>query len=218
MQFSDDATPGHEAEDTDHEYRQRQVTAPSGRPSSETWSFSAGAAQQAAQQTAQQAAAAAATATARPPHVSLFSPGIPAVPTVPPMSPATSSDTGAGYLRAAPESSPTPATSSRPLPSLASVASMTKRTSRLKLGNDHPPIVQLQTQIPSVQKSGDDPTTPLDTPGRRRTTVDLVGSEYATVTSLSGLFAGGYSMSNSRAPSYNQATGPLYLRGASTCV
>jgi hypothetical protein len=211
MQYSDDATPGHEAGDDDHEHRRRQVTAQSGRTNSETWSFSAGAAQQ---------AAAAATVTARPPHVSLFSPGVPTVstPSVPLMSPAASSDTGTGHPRATPESSPTPATSSRPLPSLASVAGMTKRTSRLKLGNDHPPIVQLQTQIPSVQKSGDDPTTPLDTPGRRRTTVDLVGSEYATVTSLSGLFAGGYSMSNSRAPSYNQATGPLYLRGTSIRV
>lgn len=95
---------------------------------------------------------------------------------------------------------------------------MTKRTSRLKLGDDHTPIVQLQTQIPSVQKSGDDPSTPLDMPGKKRTTIDLIGNEYATITSLSGLFASSASMSNSGAPSYNQATGPLYLRGASACL
>ena len=134
------------------------------------------------------------------------------------MSPIASPDAGIGYARAAHEGSPTPSGPSRPLSSLAAVASMTKRTSRLKLADDHTPIVQLQTQIPSVQKSGDDPTTPLDTPGKKRTTIDLIGNEYAAVTTLSRLFADGSSMSNSRAPSYNQATGPLYLRGACACV
>lgn len=202
MQFTDDAAAGHEADDDDHERRQPQVSEQGGHGNGETWPSSA-------------AQAAGPAALARPPHVSLFSPGVPSVPE---MSPATSPDAGIGYARGTHESSPTPASSSRPLSSLAAVASMTKRTSRLKLGDDHPPIVQLQTQIPSVQKSGDDPTTPLDTPGRKRTTIDLVGSEYATVTSLSGLFAGSHSMSNSRAPSYNQATGPLYLRGMPACV
>ncbi|KAF2995368.1 hypothetical protein E8E13_003447 [Curvularia kusanoi] len=203
MQFTDDSTAGHEADEDDHEHRPRQVSAQSSHNDGETWPFQVGATLSSA-------------ATARTPHVSLFSPG---VPHVPPMSPTNSPDAGTGYVRATPESTPIPAAGpSRPLPSLAAVASMTKRTSRLKLGDDHPPIVQLQTQIPSVQKSGDDPTTPLDTPGKKRTTVDLVGTEYATITSLSGLFAGGYSMSNSRAPSYNQATGPLYLRASNDAV
>lgn len=196
MHFNDDSSAGHEADDDDHEHRARQVSEPSGHSSGETWPLSAG-------------QAAAHAAIARSPHVSLFS------PSVPPMSPAASSDADTGYARAPHEGSPSPAGPSRPLSSLAAVASMTKRTSRLKLGDDHTPIVQLQTQIPSVQKSGDDPTTPLDTPGKKRTTIDLMGSEYATINSLSGLFAGGTSMSNSRAPSYNQATGPLYLRGTS---
>lgn len=197
MQFTDDATAGHEADDDDHEQRLRQVSAQGRHNDGETWSFSA-------------AQAAGAAAIARTPHVSLFSPGVPHVPH---MSPSASSDAGIGYARTTPESDPASVGPSRPLSSLAAVASMTKRTSRLKLGDDHPPIVQLQTQIPSVQKSGDDPTTPLDTPGKKRTTIDLAGNEYATVTSLSGLFAGSHSMSNSRVPSYNQATGPLYLRG-----
>ena len=189
MHFTDDTSAGHEADDGHHEQRARN--------GSETWPLSAG-------------QAAGNAAIARSPHVSLFSPGVPA------MSPTASADAGIGYARAH-EGSPTPAGPSRPLSSLAAVASMTKRTSRLKLADDHTPIVQLQTQIPSVQKSGDDPTTPLDTPGKKRTTIDLVGSEYATITSLSGLFAGSPTMSNSRAPSYNQATGPLYLRGMSAC-
>lgn len=198
MDFTDDTSTGHEADDDDHERRLRQASDQGGHNIGETWPLSAG-------------QAAGNAAIARSPHVSLFSPGVPA------MSPPASSDAGVGYARATHEGSPTPAGPSRPLSSLAAVASMTKRTSRLKLGDDHTPIVQLQTQIPSVQKSGDDPTTPLDTPGKKRTTIDLVGNEYATINSLSGLFAGGTSMSHSRAPSYNQATGPLYLRGTSAC-
>jgi hypothetical protein len=188
MHFTDDSSAGHGADDDDH-----------GQNMAETWPLSAG-------------QAAGHAAIARAPHVSLFSPG------VPPMSPTAASEAGIGYARATHEGSPTPAGPSRPLSSLAAVASMTKRTSRLKLGDGHTPIVQLQTQIPSVQKSGDDPTTPLDTPGKKRTTIDLMGSEYATINSLSGLFASGTSMSNSRAPSYNQATGPLYLRASNDAV
>ncbi|KAJ4988304.1 hypothetical protein SVAN01_06239 [Stagonosporopsis vannaccii] len=199
MDFANDTSAGHEADDGDHERRQAQVSEQSGQNAGETWPRSA-------------ADAAGAAAMARSPHVSLFSPGVPAI------SPTASSDAGIGYARATHEGSPTPTGSSRPLSSLAAVASMTKRTSRLKLGDDYTPIVQLQTQIPSVQKSGDDPTTPLDTPGKKRTTIDLVGNEYATVTSLSKLFAGSSSMSNSRAPSYNQATGPLYLRASNDAV
>lgn len=192
MYFADDAAAEHEADDGRHERQvsgqsgdlhQRQVTGqPDDRPASETWPPSAG-------------QAAGSAAIARAPHVSLFSPGLPA------MSPP-----------AAPDAAP------RPLSSLAAAASMTKRTSRLKLGDTHPPTVQLQTHIPAVQKSGDDPSTPLDTPGKKRTTLDLVGHEYATVNSLSGLFASSASsaMASSRAPSYSHATGPLYLRGPSS--
>jgi hypothetical protein len=72
--------------------------------------------------------------------------------------------------------------------------------------------VQLHTQIPEAQKSGDDPTTPLEGTSRKRTTMDLMNSERTTMTSLSKLFSE-TTMSGSRAPSYNNATGPLYLRG-----
>lgn len=205
MHFTDDASAGHGTEDDHHERRQAQVSDQSAHNVGETWPRSSA------------AEAAGTAAIARSPHVSLFSPGVPAGPAVPAMSPTASSDAGIGHARTTHEGSPTPSGSTRPLSSLAAAASMTKRTSRLKLGDDYTPIVRLQTQIPSVQKSGDDPTTPLDTPGKKRTTFDLIGSEYASITSLSGLFAGGSSMSNSRAPSYNQATGPLYLRGMPAC-
>jgi hypothetical protein len=199
MHFTDDTSAGHEAGDDNHERRPCQISEHGGHEGSETWPLSA-------------AQAAGSAAIARSPHVSLFSPGVPVV------SPTASPAAGVGYARATHEGSPTPAGPPRPLSSLAAVASMTKRTSRLKLAGDHTPIVQLQTQIPSVQKSGDDPTTPLDTPGKKRTTIDLIGNEYTAVTTLSRLFADGPSMSNSRAPSYNQATGPLYLRGMSSCL
>ncbi|KAH6629127.1 hypothetical protein C7974DRAFT_335490 [Boeremia exigua] len=198
MHFTDDTSVGHEVDGNDHERHPAQVSEQHAHNGDETWPLSA-------------AQAAGSAAIARLPRVSLFSPGVPA------MSPMASPDAGIGYARATPEGSPTPTGSSRPLSSLAAMTSMTKRTSRLKLGDDYKPIVQLQTQIPSAQKSGDDPSTPLDTPGRKRTTIDLVGSEYATINSLSGLFAGGSSM-NSRAPSYNQATGPLYLRASNDVV
>ena len=192
MHFTDDTSAGHEAADARHE----------------TWPPAA-APPTAAPLTAGQAAGSA--AIARSPHRTLFSPGVPAMSPPPPPD---------GYARAH-EGSPPPAaaasSSNRPLSSLAAAASMTKRTSRLKLADDHAPIVQLQTQIPTVQKSGDDPTTPLDTPAKQRSTIDLFGSDYPAVTTLSRLFADGSSMSNTRAPSYNQATGPLYLRGASVC-
>ena len=190
MNFTDNISAEHEGDDDNHEGNQYQVSEQS---RSDTWPLTA-------------AQAAGSAAMARSPHESLFSPGVPA------MSPIASPDTGIGYALPH-EGSPTPAGPSRPLSSLAAVASMTKCTSRLKLNNEHTPIVQLQTQIPSVQKSGDDPTTPLDAPRRKRTTRDLMGNEHNTLTTLSRLFADGTGMSNSRAPSYNQATGPLYLRG-----
>jgi hypothetical protein len=76
------------------------------------------------------------------------------------------------------------------------------------------PIVQLQTHIPQAHKSGDDPSTPLDTPGRKRTTFDLATTEYNPLTTLSRLFTDSTSIGNSRAPSYSHATGPLYVRSA----
>ncbi|KAF1912126.1 hypothetical protein BDU57DRAFT_560024 [Ampelomyces quisqualis] len=83
---------------------------------------------------------------------------------------------------------------------------MSKRTARLNA-----PMVQLHSQIPAAQKSGDDPTTPLEGTSRKRTTMDLMNSERATMTSLANLFSEP-TMSASRAPSYSNATGPLYLR------
>jgi hypothetical protein len=92
-----------------------------------------------------------------------------------------------------------------------------KRTARLKASGSHAPIVQLHTQIPAAMKSGDDPTTPIENTSRKRTTMDLARHEQITMTSLSKLFSEG---PHSRAPSYNNATGPLYLRGAciSSCM
>jgi hypothetical protein len=140
------------------------------------------------------------------PQVSLFSPSVPAIlPTAAP-------EVGTGSTRAHVSAYGPPSSSRSPLPSLGSVANMSKRTARLKVSGSHPPIVQLHTQIPQAQKSGDDPTTPLDNTGRKRTTMDRVSSEQTTMTSLSKLFSD-TTMSGSRAPSYNNATGPLYLRG-----
>lgn len=99
--------------------------------------------------------------------------------------------------------------SSRPLASLASVANM-KRTQRMRTPDaPPPPIAQYSTQIPSAQKATDDPTTPPDS----RPSRDSRGREYTTLTTLSRLFAVNDTMPTSRAPSYNQATGPLYMRG-----
>ncbi|KAJ4342848.1 hypothetical protein N0V95_006827 [Ascochyta clinopodiicola] len=190
MNISDDDTAGgHEG--YDHERRQHQhqhlhlhAHSASEQSRSETWPRTAG-------------QAAGSAAMARSPHVSLFSPGVPVVSPSP--APTASLDAALGHAR------PHEGSPSRPPASLAAVASMTKRTSRLKLADD-------------VQKSADDPTTPLDTPGRKRTTIDLVGHEHAAINTLSRLFTDGSSMAHSRAPSYNQATGPLYLRASTDAV
>jgi len=136
-----------------------------------------------------------------PPRVSLFSPQmrsespVERVPNVTPVH--------AG-------SSASPSNSSRPLATLASVASM-KRNARLKvLDAQPPPIAQFSSQIPSAQKDADDPTTPPDSNNSRENTR---GREYTTLTTLSRLFAGDGTMPSSRTPSYNQASGPLYVRG-----
>jgi hypothetical protein len=91
---------------------------------------------------------------------------------------------------------------------------MSKRAARLKVSDEHPlPIVQLQTRIDQAQKSADDPTTPLENETGRRTTMDLMRSEHAVRTDISRLFSESVAGAGSRAPSYNNATGPLYLRG-----
>lgn len=142
-----------------------------------------------------------------PPHVSLFSPGVPA-----PQSPTSpgptvgSSRPHVGSVRSL--------SSSRSMPSLANIATMSKRAARLKVSDEHPlPIVQLQTRIDQAQKSADDPTTPLENETGRRTTMDLMRSEHAVRTDISRLFSESVAGAGSRAPSYNNATGPLYLRG-----
>ena len=139
------------------------------------------------------------------PHVSLFS------PSVPPILPLTSPDVAPASSRAHVNNFASPS-SSRSLPSIGSVANM-KRTARLKVSDSNPPIVQLHTQIPEAQKSGDDPSTPLENTSRKRTTTDLMRHERTTMTSLSKLFSETATMPGSQAPSYNNATGPLYLRG-----
>jgi hypothetical protein len=159
-----------------------------------------------------------------PPHVSLFSPDVPPIlPAVlPDAAPAGSSSSSSSSAHV---SAFTPASASRtlpPLPSLAPLAplapleplaNMPKRSARLRLSDTHrAPIVQLHTRIPEAQKSGDDPSTPLENTSRKRTTMDLTQSEHTTMTSLSNLFSGTAITSHSRAPSYNNATGPLYLR------
>jgi hypothetical protein len=100
------------------------------------------------------------------------------------------------------------------MPSFGAIANM-ERTARLKAASSQPPIVQLNTQVTAAQKSGDDPTTPLENTSRKRTTMDLGRHEQSTMTSLSKLFSETDLNSHSRAPSYNNATGPLYLRGMS---
>lgn len=157
--------------------------------------------------------------TTATPHVSLFS------PSVPPILPATPSDAasaGPSDLTASSHAGTyAPLTSSRSLPSLASVANMAKRTARLKVSDSRPPIVQLHTQIPPAQKSGDDPSTPLESPSRsrKRTTMDSFNADLggATMTSLSSLFSA-TTVPASRAPSYNNATGPLYLRASNDAI
>ncbi|KAF2260662.1 hypothetical protein CC78DRAFT_472290 [Lojkania enalia] len=91
---------------------------------------------------------------------------------------------------------------------------MTRRAARLKVSDEQPPIApQYSAQIPRAQKDVDDPTTPLD-----RRNQDARGREYTTLTTLSRLFAGDTTIANSRAPSYSQAAGPLYLRASSEAV
>ena len=134
------------------------------------------------------------------PRVSLFS------PQVPPESPVER----ASNVTPVHVANSSPSNSSRPLATLASVASM-KRNARLKaLDAQPPPIVQFSSQIPSAQKDADDPTTPPDSNNSRDNTR---GREYTTLTTLSRLFAGDGNMPSSRTPSYNQASGPLYMRG-----
>ncbi|KAF1850147.1 uncharacterized protein K460DRAFT_270992 [Cucurbitaria berberidis CBS 394.84] len=152
------------------------------------------------------------TATATP-HVSLFSPGLPAIAASP-----SSSDIATANAR------PHVGTASssgaaRSLPSsLANIAAMAQRTARLKLSDEHPPIVQLQTQIDQAQKSADDPNTPLESDSRTRTTMDLMRFEHTTRTDINRLFSESANMPGSRAPSYNNATGPLYLRVSNEAI
>ncbi|KAF1935477.1 hypothetical protein EJ02DRAFT_460334 [Clathrospora elynae] len=116
------------------------------------------------------------------PHVSLFSPDIPAIVS------STPSHYATGNL-----SSFRSLSSSRSMPSLAT------------------PIAQLQTRIDQAQKSADDPSSQLESEGRRRTTLDLIPGEHSVRTDINRLFSES-AMLGSRAPSYNNATGPLYLR------
>ena len=163
----------------------------------ETWSFDS-------------LAGAEAGSSSTTPHVSLFSPSVP--PIMPPTSPELTP--GGSRPRVHSFASPTP---SRSMPSLGSIANM-KRTARLKVSDSHPPIVQLHTQIPEAQKSGDDPTTPLESTSSKRTTMDLMRHDQTTMTSLSKLFSETAMMPGSRAPSYNNATGPLYLRASNEAI
>jgi hypothetical protein len=140
------------------------------------------------------------------PHVSLFSSGVPAT------RPSAATDFAGGETRA--HAGPLHALSaSRSMPSLANLSSMPKRIAR---PHDRQPIVQLQTQIEQAQKSADDPTTPLENENGRRTTMDLMRSEHSVRSDISRLFSESANMTGSRAPSYANATGPLYLRG--TCI
>jgi hypothetical protein len=131
------------------------------------------------------------------PPPSLFSSGVQASPSASSASASTS----------------TPPSSFRPYAS-ATMAALDAPSPVTRKCSARAPIVQLQTHIPQAHKSGDDPSTPLDIPGRKRTTFDLVGTEYNPLTTLSRLFTDGTSISHSRAPSYSHATGPLYLRSA----
>ncbi|KAF2117102.1 hypothetical protein BDV96DRAFT_644535 [Lophiotrema nucula] len=141
------------------------------------------------------------------PHVSLFSSGLPATSSQEP------SDAIGATPRAHAGGSPS-SNSSRPLSALASAAAMTRRTARLKVSDERPqsPIAPLTARIPSAQKDVDDPTTPVDS----RRSED--GRYTTTLTTLSRLFAGDATMSTSRTPSYNHATGPLYLRASTEAV
>jgi hypothetical protein len=163
----------------------------------ETWDFASGAPADGA-------------GSSSTPHVSLFSPSIPPIlpPAPPDVEPSSSTRAHVGGF-ASPKAS-------RSMPSLNTLTNMPKRTARINVSDTHPPIVQLHNQIPPAQKSGDDPTTPLED-NRKRTTMDTLNSQHTTMTSLSKLFSE-TTIPHSRAPSYNNATGPLYLRGMSIHV
>ena len=194
MDSAGQASRGHRLSDLDHE---GPAPAHDYAPG-ETWSFV-------------DAEAAGGASSSTTPHVSLFSPNVPATPPAAPLdlsaAPSRTHVGSYGPLRSL--------SSSRSMPSLANIASMTKRTARANLPDDRAPIVQLQTCIDQAQKSADDPTTPLESDPRRRTTMDLMRTEHAVRTDLSRLFSDSAAASGSRAPSYSNATGPLYLRG--TC-
>jgi hypothetical protein len=130
------------------------------------------------------------------PRVSLFS------PSVAPIMPAAPSD-AASSSRSRADSYPTAPL--RPSPSLGAISGMAKRSGRLRV-----------SEHPAIMKSSDDPNTPQESPGRR-TTTDLMRHERTTMTSLSKLFSD-TAMPGSRAPSYNNATGPLYLRASNEAI
>jgi hypothetical protein len=138
------------------------------------------------------------------PFVSLFSPNIPS-PAPPPPSDftAASSSSSRGHAGGSPPSS------SRHLASLASIPAMKKRTPRMKVSAKQLPIAQFKTQIPQALKDADDPTTPLDS----NRGVDPRAGSYQTLRALFST-----DIPNSQTPSYQQASGPLYLRGRSTTV
>ncbi|KAL6153974.1 hypothetical protein ACJQWK_01629 [Exserohilum turcicum] len=138
------------------------------------------------------------------PHASLFSPHVSSD------SAGQSSAPRAGHARTL--------SGSRSMPSLANRPAMPKRPSRPQASDERTPIVQLQTQIDQAQKSADDPNTPLEDTGKRRTTLDLMRTEHAFRTDISTLFSESAAMSASRAPSYNNATGPLYLRASAESI
>lgn len=139
------------------------------------------------------------------PYVSLFSPNVPAIP---PSAPSDVPDSPRAHV-----SHSRSLSYSRSMPSLANYSSMTSRASRAHGQEERPPIVQLQTRIDQAQKSADDPNTPLEEQGKRRTTLDLMRTEHSVRTDISRLFSESAAMPGTRAPSYNNATGPLYLRG-----
>ncbi|KAF1952974.1 hypothetical protein CC80DRAFT_596130 [Byssothecium circinans] len=140
-------------------------------------------------------------------RVSLFSPNEPAI--VGEASAARVGDAPVPVHAGSP-----PPNSSRPLQTLANIASM-KRNSRLKVSDEQPsPIAQFTPRIPSAQKDADDPTTPPDS----RRSRESQGRDYTTLTTLSRLFAGDATMTNSRTPSYNQASGPLYTRASNESI
>ncbi|XP_014555767.1 hypothetical protein COCVIDRAFT_101578 [Bipolaris victoriae FI3] len=145
------------------------------------------------------------------PPASLFSPHITSVPP-----PEPSASVGEGSRPRAIHRRVLSHSSS--MPSLANHPSMPKRPSRPLAPEERPPIVQLQTEIEQAQKSADDPNTPLEDSGKRRTTLDLMRTEHAFRTEISTLFSESAAASASRAPSYNNATGPLYLRASGEAI